>query len=63
MALRTRNNDIVLAKIPINIIFWAKYQKGDMRLMQTSNYGVAQSDLINFINAYTLYLHFQNKSE
>ena len=34
MALRTRNNDIVLSKFLYYYIL-AKYQKGDMRLMQT----------------------------
>ena len=42
MALRTRNNDIVLSKFLYYYIL-AKYQKGDMRLMQTQTTGLTTS--------------------
>ena len=49
MALRTRNNDIVLSKFLYYYIL-AKYQKGDMRLMQTQTTGVRNLILDKFLS-------------
>ena len=62
MALRTRNNDIVLSKFLYYYIL-AKYQKGDMRLMQTQTTGLRNLILDKFfINAYTLTSTFRTKA-
>jgi type I restriction enzyme S subunit len=49
MALRTRNNDIVLSKFLYYYIL-AKYQKGDMRLMQTQTTGLRNLILDKFLS-------------
>ena len=49
MALRTRNNNIVLSKFLYYYIL-AKYQKGDMRLMQTQTTGLRNLILDKFLS-------------
>ena len=49
MVLRTRNNDIVLSKFLYYYIL-AKYQKGDMRLMQTQTTGLRNLILDKFLS-------------
>ena len=49
MALRTRNSDIVLSKFLYYYIL-AKYQKGDMRLMQTQTTGLRNLILDKFLS-------------
>ena len=49
MALRTRNSDIVLSKFLYYYIL-AKYQKGDMRLMQTQTTGLRNLILDQFLS-------------
>ena len=49
MAFRTRNNDIVLSKFLYYYIL-AKYQKGDMRLMQTQTTGLRNLILDKFLS-------------
>ena len=49
MVLRTRNNDIVLSKFLYYYIL-AKYQKGDMRLMQTRTTGLRNLILDKFLS-------------
>ena len=49
MALRTRNNNIVLSKFLYYYIL-AKYQKGDMRLLQTQTTGLRNLILDKFLS-------------
>ena len=49
MALRTKNSDIVLSKFLYYYIL-AKYQKGDMRLMQTQTTGLRNLILDKFLS-------------
>jgi len=59
MALRTRNSDIVLSKFLYYYIL-AKYQKGDMRLMQTQTTGLRNLILDKFLS---MPIHLPSLSE